>query len=271
MHFSVLMSVYKSEKPRYFKTAVDSVINQSVRPSEIVIVQDGKLTNELYSVCDELKRSYEDLIKYVVLEKNVGLGKALQIGVENCKYELIARMDTDDIAKKDRFELQLSEFKKNSELGLCGGIIEEFSDSPDNVNSTRKVPLTCDAIYAFAQSRNPFNHMTVMFRKSTVLKAGNYQTMHLCEDYYLWYRTIKNNVKMCNLPNVLVSVRADNKMFERRGGWKYFLSEYKLQKKFLESGFISTNVFILNILTRFLVRILPNKIRCFFYKKVVRR
>ena len=267
--FSVLMSVYKNENPEWFRMAVKSVAEQTVKPDEILIVQDGMLSDELYSVCDELKKCYP-VIRYLKLDKNYGLGMALHYGVKACKNELIARMDTDDIAVENRFELQLQQFIKQPDLAICGGIIVEFNNDVNEIVSTRTVPYTIKDIVEYCKSRNPFNHMTVMFKKSAVLAAGNYQTFHLMEDYYLWYRMIKNNCSMCNLNTVLVKVRVGNGMYGRRGGFSYFLNERKLYAAMYEDGFLGIYEFLRIVLIRMVVRILPDKARRVTYTSILR-
>ena len=261
MKFSVLMSVYHKENHIYFQQAVESVIQQTVKPTEIVIVKDGKLTRELEFICNQLMHKYPRYIRFISLKENVGLGLALQKGVLECKYELIARMDTDDISKSDRFEKQLKAFQDNTELSICGGYIEEFSDSLQQIDSIRCVPLGNKSIYAFSKKRNPFNHMSVMFKKKDVLEAGNYQPFHLLEDYYLWFRMIMLNKQMLNLPDVLVSVRAGDDMIFRRGGWRYFKNEKKLFDEFLQQRYISIYEYLYIIIVRLISRIIPNFVR----------
>jgi len=163
--FSVLMSVYFKEKPNYFKECLESILNQTIVPSEIVLVKDGKLTKELECVIGEYVSKYDNLFKIIELEENKGLGIALQIGLLNCKYDIIARMDTDDICLPDRFEKQLKILKERKDVSVVGSWIGEFEDHYKNINTLRKTPLTFDEIYSLAKKKNPLNHMTVMFRK----------------------------------------------------------------------------------------------------------
>ena len=214
MNFSVLMSIYKKEKPEYFSLCMKSLFEQSIIPTEIVIVKDGPLTEELDNIIDEYINKYPNILKTVPLEINQGLGKALAIGVENCSHELIARMDTDDICAPDRFEIQLKEFEKNTDLDILGSCIIEFESTPNNVLSERNVPLEHNDIYNFARKRNPFNHMTVMYKKSKVLEAGNYQPPNGFEDYYLWARMLVNGCKAKNISKPLVYARTGLDMFE---------------------------------------------------------
>jgi len=270
INFSVLMSVYCKEKAEYFLEAVKSVLEQSIKPTEIVIVKDGKLTPSLEETCARLLHDNPQCIRFVQLEKNVGLGMALQKGVLECKCDLIARMDTDDISRWDRFEKQINEFAKNSNLALCGGVIEEFSVSPVKIECLRKVPLEKKSIYKYAKTRNPFNHMTVMFKKKAVLEVGNYQPFYLLEDYYLWYRLIKNGYDVQNLPDVLVTVRSNKKMITRRGGFAYLKSEVKLFREFYNDKYISLMEFLSAICARGIVRICPHEIRSIIYKFILR-
>lgn len=270
MNFSVLMSAYNKEQPQYLQQALESVMQQSTPPSEIVFIEDGILTPDLYAVCTAFKKQYPKIFRRIPLTKNVGLGRALQRGVLECCYSLIARMDTDDIAKPDRFKRQLAEFATDDALAMLGGWIEEFSGTPQEICSIRKVPLTHEEIVSFAKKRNPFNHMTVMFRKEAVLAAGNYQPMYLCEDYYLWFRMIQKHFAMRNVPEVLVSVRGNENMFQRRGGVRYFQEEMRLQEIFYRTGFITKSEYCRNLIVRFAARIMPNKMRGFAYRHFLR-
>ena len=180
-------------------------------------------------------------------------------------------MDTDDIAVENRFELQLQQFIKQPDLAICGGNIVEFNNDVNEIVSMRTVPCNMKAIVEYCKSRNPFNHMTVMFKKSAVLAAGNYQTFHLMEDYYLWYRMIKNNCQMCNLDTVLVKVRVGNGMYDRRGGFSYFLNERKLVTVMYKDGFISISKFCYVTLIRMVMRILPDKFRKVIYTFALRK
>ena len=265
------MSIYKKEKPNYFREALNSIINQTVQPAEIIIVKDGKLTQELDDVCMEYKEKHRELFKFISLEKNQGLGKALQIGLQNCRYDIIARMDTDDIAKIDRFKTQIKEFEEDKDLAIIGSSIEEFSVSPDKIDAVRKVPESYKEILIYAKKRNPFNHMTVMFRKQAVLSVGNYPNVSLMQDYYLWVKLLNRGYKAKNLKVSLVFVRADRNLFARRGGIDYFMREIKMQNKFRNEGFISWSDFVKNVCIRGSVRIMPNSMRKLFYRKILRK
>lgn len=269
MKFSVLMSIYQKEVPEYLVESLESILHQTVRPDEIVIVEDGPLTEALYSVLDTYEKKY-NLIRRISFAKNRGLGLALQDGVLACKNEWIARMDTDDIAKPERFEKQVSFLKSNPDISLVGTGIEEFSETPDKPDSMTILPETNAAILKFAKRRNPFRHMTVMFKRSAVLASGNYRDFLWFEDYDLWIRMLSCGYKAANLPEILVSVRADVKMFARRGGWKYMKQDFHFQRFLLMMKWINRIEFWENVLIRGIIRLLPNKLREYFYRLILR-
>ena len=271
LYFSVLMSVYYKENPEWLKIALDSVINQTLSPNEIVLVQDGKLTDELYKVIEDYMNRCNHLFKIVPLEKNVGLGEALRIGVENCSNEIIARMDTDDIARNDRFEKQIEFLKEHTDIDLVGSWISEFETNPEEIISYRQLPTEHKEIYKFGQFRCPVNHVTVMYKKSAVLNAGNYQTFKNIEDYYLWARMLKQGAKFANIPECLVNVRAGNAMFKRRANLTYFFnSEFPLHTELYKMHYISLVQYLRNIASKFLLRAMPQYTMKFIYKKFLR-
>lgn len=264
------MSVYYKESPNYFQQAIDSVVNQTVISDEIILVKDGKLTETLENIINQYIKEYGKLFTIIEFQENRGLGIALAEGVQKSRNELIARMDTDDICKLNRFEKQLEFFKQNPKLDIVGSHIEEFEENINNIVSIRRVPIGDKEIKNFSKKRNPFNHMTVMYKKSSVLKAGNYKELLWNEDYYLWVRMIMNRCNMANIDESLVYARVDNGMYERRGGIKYAQMDYKLQRKYYDMGFINKREFVMNSLVRSTVRIIPNKLRKLIYKNKLR-
>jgi len=265
--FSVLMSVYKKDNPVWLKEAIESIFTQSVKPNEVVVVCDGPLTKEIEDVLSQ----YSVRIILHRLTKNSGLGEALRQGVEKCSYELIARMDSDDISLPDRFEKQLSYFEKHPNTAILSGWIQEIDGKTLQPVAIREVPCTDTEIKKFIKTRCPFNHMTVMYKKSAVLDVGNYQPFHLMEDYYLWARMVATGYEMANLPEILLNARVDAAMYGRRGGLKYFKSNYAMSKKMYELGLISLPTFLFNTSVRFCVQVLmPNSVRGWFYRKVLR-
>lgn len=268
--FSVLMSLYYKEKPEYVKECFQSLLNQSVGADEWVIVEDGPLSKELYYLLEEYQNDYPELIRRIPLEKNRGLGLALKEGIINCKNELIARMDTDDIARKDRFERQLKEFKKNENLDICGSFIYEFEDKKENIISRRSVPVTDADIKKYQKKRSAFNHVTVMYKKSSVIEAGNYEHCPLMEDDMLWVRMILNKSTCINIPECLVYVRAGKDMLQRRGGLKYFLKFYQARKKIYQLGYMSKTDYYSVNLVQLIVCICPIYIRKIIFKHFLR-
>lgn len=270
-NFSVLISVYKKDNVEEFVTALNSITTkQIVKPSEVVLVVDGPVSDALFDVI----KSYEssDVFHVIWLTENRGLGNALKLGVENAKYPIIARMDSDDISAPDRFEKQLKYLEKHPDCDIVGGQMTEFIDQPDNIVGRRYVPLANEDIYKYMKSRCGLNHVTVMFRKKAVMKAGNYQDWFWNEDYYLWVRMMLAGCKFANLPDVLVNVRSGKDQFARRGGMKYFKSEAKLQKYMLDNKIIPFQQYVFNILARLVVQILmPNWMRGFVFQKLFRK
>ncbi len=218
MKFSVLMSIYYKEKPNYFNRCMQSIWDeQSVKPSEIVVVEDGKLTDELYEVIYTWKDKLDDVLRIVPLDKNQGLGKALQIGQKYCKYELIARMDTDDIATSNRFQYQKNFLEENSNIDVVGTYIREIDENEDIVKDVVKFPLRHDELYDFFSKRDPLAHPTTMFRKSFFEKAGNYRTdLHLAEDTLLWYDGFLHGCKFANIDYIGLNFRRTEDFYARR-------------------------------------------------------
>lgn len=269
MSFSVLMSIYKAEKPSYLTMSLNSVLNQTLQASEIIIVEDGPLTTDLYAILDEFE-SKNPIIRRLRLSENHGLGYALCEGLKYCRYELVARMDTDDICKPNRFEVQVEFMEKNHEVDVLGTWIDEFFDVKENVVSIRKVPEGSKGLYEFGKKRNPMNHPTVMFRKSSVLKAGGYQTCMLLEDYYLWVKMLKMGMVFYNIQESLLYFRLSHDIYKRRGGLKYAITEVKFQIELHKIGYLTIFETIRNIASRFFVRVMPVCIRRRIYRRLLR-
>lgn len=264
---SVLMSIYIKERPEYVEECFESLLKQTVKADEWVVVEDGPLTDEMYSLLDCYQLKYPGLIKRVPLAKNGGLGNALSVGILECKNELVARMDTDDVAKADRFKKQLEQFELCPEIDICGSQIDEFEDDINQVVARRIVPTEYSEIIRYQKKRDAFNHMTVMFKKSAVLKAGNYQPCPLMEDTYLWARMLISGAKAININESLVFARIGRDMYERRGGWKYFQKYREGRRQVYKTGFISKWDYITTIAIQLIVAIVPGGIRGWIYKK----
>ena len=271
--FSVLISVYKNDKPEDFKTALASVTTmQTLKPSEVVLVVDGPVPDGINNVISDVEIANPGLFHVVRFEQNQGLGIALQKGLEVASNEIVMRMDSDDIAVPERFEKQMAFMVKHPEVAVCGGQIAEFIDSVDNVVGNRTVPCGNDEIYRYMKSRCAFNHMTVVLRRSMILGAGNYQPLFWNEDFYLWVRLMVARCKFANLPDTLVNVRVGKEMYQRRGGRKYFKSEFFIQDLMRQNGIISWSRFCFNVLARWCIQVaMPNWLRGFVFQKLFRQ
>lgn len=263
--FSVLLSVYFKENPDFLKKSLESIwYEQSLKPSEIVLVKDGPLTFELEAVINKYAKLLP--LKIIALPENKGLGIALSEGLVHCTNDLVARMDGDDIATPNRFLKQIEYFEQNPEISLLSSNIAEFELTPALIKSIRKVPQTHSEIVRFAKRRNPMNHMAIMFRKSAVLYVGSYQPFHGYEDYYLWVRMFLAGFRAANSNENLVFARIGNNMIARRQGLKFFDEELRLQKEFFKMGFINRMEWCLNILFRAVPRLMPIFILKLIYK-----
>lgn len=269
--YSVLMSVYHKENAEYLRTAMDSIWRQTVPTDDFVLVCDGPLNKRLDAVIEKMEKEHPDTLHVVRLEKNGGLGNALNEGIKHCKYDLVARMDSDDISRPDRCERQLKVFQEHPDMSVVSGIVEEFTASTSEIEARRVPPETQEEIISFAKKRNPFNHPCVMYKKSAVEAAGGYQDFYLLEDYYLWIRMLQNGSTGYNLQEPLLWMRAGSDMYKRRAGWKYAKSQKALFKYMKNSGFISGSQYMKSAITRTVSSLMPNSLREFAYKKVLRK
>ena len=267
---SVLMSIYIKEKPEYVDECFKSLLRQTVKADEWVVVEDGPLSSEMYQLLNLYQQEYPGLIKRIPLKINQGLGLALRAGIPMCKNALIARMDTDDIARDDRFEKQLEMFKNMPDIDICGSHIIEFETSIDNVISKRNVPLSHNEIVKYQRTRSAFNHMTVMYKKESVLKAGNYENCPLMEDDMLWVRMILSGARCINVDDYLVFARTGTAMIERRGGFSYFLKYKRGKKRIKDTGYINTFDYLFALIPQFIVSLIPSKFRLYIFKAFLR-
>lgn len=268
--FSVLMSVYCKEKPEYLKAAVESVVHQTLMPNEIILVEDGPLTEELNDLIHELKTQYE-ILNPIQLPENVQLGRALAEGVKNCQYDLIARMDTDDIAVNNRFELQYAYMQEHPEVAVLGGYIEEFDDQDEDYHKIKSMPLAHEELKQYAKFRNPINHMTVMYRKKAILESGNYAHFPFLEDYELWSRVLSKGYVFANIPHVLVHARTNAGIYERRGGKEYCKTYMKLRKAQKNYGLVTWKEHQLAKVLTFIMTRQPAMLRKLMYRKTLRK
>lgn len=234
------MSVYRNDKPEFVSRAVESVTTeQTLKPNEVVLVVDGPVPDGLANLIKRYENAVGSIFKVIWLSENKGLGNALRIGVEATSHEVIARMDSDDVSAPDRFEKQMAYMEQHPDCDVVGGQISEFIGEEDNIVGKRIVPCKSTEVMNYLKRRCPLNHVSVMMRKESVLKVGNYLDWHFNEDYYLWIRMAEAGCRFANLPDILVNVRVGKDMYARRGGWKYFRSEEKLQRYMLDKQMIS--------------------------------
>lgn len=269
--YSVLMSLYKKEKPHYLIEAIDSMLNQTVFPDEIVIVKDGPLTQELENVLERYTDKYPQLFNIVESKENVGLGKALSIGLEHCRNELVARMDTDDISKPERCEKQLKKFEDDPELILIGSSVDEFYSTPEEIVSRRVVPTNHKDIYEFAKRRSAFNHPTVMYKKSKVIELGNYSDLRRNQDVDLFGRMLFCGCKAENIEESLLYFRSNDDLAKRRKSWENSKSYIITIKRLWRMGYSSFLDFLTVAVAQTGMYIMPVRLQQWVYKKFLRK
>ena len=245
-NYSVLMSVYSREKAEYLQKSIESMLSQTIPPSDFVIVCDGLLGEELYRVINDKKREYPECFQVIQLPENRGLGEALREGLAYCKNELVARMDSDDISVPKRCELQLKIFEEK-DVSVVGGTVQEFVKDIVQAGAMRRVPETSEKIAKYAKKRNPFNHPAVMFKKSDVIKAGSY------------------------LSDVLVYMRIGDGMYKRRGGMSYLKDMINFRKFMLDTGYINMPEFLSSVVAHGIVILIPAKMRKAVYSVFLRK
>ncbi len=269
--YSVLMSVYYKENPEWLDLSIESMMNQTVKCDEFVLIEDGKLTDELYKVIDKYVKKYPKLFNIIKNETNKGLGLALRDGILHCNNELIARMDSDDFSVPDRCEKLLNIFKEDYSYDCVGSFEVEFENDLDDVVAIHKVPETSDEIDKFMRRRCALLHPTVMYKKSAVLAAGNYRNVLLYEDYDLFMRMVcENHCKCYNIQENLYFIRINANFFKRRGGFKYMKTAIKFKNMQRKKGYMSFKDFIISAGGQAFVCLMPNKMRRWFYLKFLR-
>ena len=268
--YSILMSVYYKDNPEWLRIAIDSMLNQTIKTNDFVIVEDGPLTKELEDVILEYKKKYNNIFQVIKLEENQGLGPALAIGVNKCQNELIARMDADDYSIPERIEKEMKIIEEKN-VDMVGSYIAEFTDDIENVQAYRELPIEHKNIINYSKKRNPFGHPSMIIKKSKVLEAGNYRKYHLVEDYDMWIRMFKVNATAYNIPEVLVYMRISKDFYRRRGGIKYLKSILRFKKEQYKTGYYKTQDFFASSITSCIVCLMPNLLREIIYKKMLRK
>lgn len=269
--YSVLMSVYSKENPAWLKLAIESMQTQTLPTSDFVLVCDGPLTPELDGVIAEKRRQMGETLTVVRLEKNMGLGNALNEGIRHCRNDLVARMDSDDIACLDRCEKQVAVFNEHPEVSICSGTILEFSETPEDADRRRMLPEGNEAIREFAKRRSPFNHPCVMYKKSAVEAVGSYQHFYRLEDYYLWIRMLMAGYEGYNIQEPLLYMRAGTSMYKRRAGWRYAKTQIELFRFMWKQGFINAWQYAESCIIRSSSALSPNWLRKYMYITFLRR
>ena len=267
MEFSVLMTVYDKEKPYNLRKSLLTSYQQTIKPTEIILVCDGELTQDLYDEIERIK-SEIPILKVYQLDTNVGSGPASRFGVEKCNTELIARMDSDDYSVETRFEKQIKAFEENPNLVMVGtNILEKNTE----FTALKTVPNKTEEIREYSKFRNPFNNPSSMMKKEYILKVGNYRKFRYLEDYDLTMRLIHDNPKdFLNIQEPLVVMQTDDSSYLRRGGLLYVKTEFFLQVDFYKRGYLTKLELCRNIFVRNIVRVMPNSVRKLIYKKKMR-
>lgn len=262
---TVIIPIYKGTKAKSFISAVDSILNQTLKPEQLIIAVDGPIDSELQN---EVNRySTNPIIRLVLSKDNIGLGRILKYAHSFVETELIARMDSDDVSALNRLEIQFKYFIEN-DLDILGSYISEGDLQNNKV--IRKVPLDKKGILKRLQFRSPFNHVTILMKKSILLEKQNYEDCLYAEDWYLWLRLLKYHpeLKVANLPNVLVTVNTND--YKRLSGVSRFRFDLKYLNKFYRENLIGLNAYVIYLTTSFLVRILLGKRAKWFYINVLR-
>lgn len=269
-NYSVLMSVYYKGNPKYLDESIQSMLNQTIPTNDFVIVCDGPLTLELDETLEKYKKAKPDVFNIIRLEKNVGIGAAVNEGLKYCKNELIAKMDADDIAMPYRCELQQKRFNADERLTVLGGYMEEFDEDFEHPYAMRKVPLKYEDIYNFAKRRQPFNNITVMLKKTAIVDVGGYSKMNRCEDYDLYVRLLSKGYYCENVESVLCRARVERNALSRRSSaetLKYFIKSrwnvYRIRYSTLFD-------FVIACTAQIVIFLCPNKIQKILYEKFLR-
>ena len=266
--FSLLMSVYAGDRPDFLRRAfLSTVVEQQRRPDEVVLVQDGPMAPELLACVEELCALSPVPVRRVLLVENGGLARALQAGLAACTYDVVARMDADDVSLPDRFTVQLPEIEAGADL--VGTALLEIGSDEQDVVGVRTPPTQADVIARTARLHDPFNHPTVVYRRAAVAAAGGYEHLPLMEDYWLFARMIASGARVTNCERALVKYRVGAGAYTRRGGLRLLRAELALQSCFLRSGFVTRRQYLRNVTVRGLYRLVPAAVRRPAYRLIV--
>jgi glycosyltransferase involved in cell wall biosynthesis len=269
--FSLLLAVYAGDRSDYLERAFRSTVHeQQRRPGDVVIVQDGPVPEDLDATLKQLIDSSPVPVQHIVLAENAGLGPALDAGLARCVFDVVARMDADDVSLPHRFAMQIPLIEAGADI--VGSALLEFSDDahdPRHIVGRRTPPLAPDEIVTYSRFHDPFNHPTVVYRRSAVQAAGGYQDLPLMEDYLLFARMLANGAQPANVAEPLVHYRVGAGAYARRGGMRLLRSEIALQRRFRELGITSRTEFARNVLIRGGYRLVPVRLRRFAYRRLI--
>lgn len=263
------MTVYRGDNPSYVKTSIESILKQTYRSDDFVIVEDGPLSDDLENLIKSYENRYPE-IHVVRLPKNVGLGKALNEGLPICKNELITRMDSDDISMSDRCEKQVMAFEEDPELDIVGCPVKEFVGTPDNIVGQRDVPLDNESIHKYVRRRDPFNHPTVMYRKSKVMKYGPYGDYRKNQDTDLWIKLLSNGCKAKNLDEYLLMFRFDEGTYKKRKSWTNTKTLIDIRWNAYKNNICSLWDFIVVAGAQLSIYVMPSGLQRFIYQHILR-
>lgn len=269
--YSVLMTVYHGEDPRQFDTAIRSMLDQTYRTDDFVIVCDGPLTKELDDILEKYGNENPGLFQVVRLPENVGIGAANNAGLKHCRNDLVAKMDADDISVPDRCEKQVARFMENGDLIVLGGMIQEFDQDPDQPFAVRKVPTDNVGIREFARRRQPFNNTTVMYRRAAVESVGGYRKLRRCEDFDLFIRLLHAGIYAENLEDILVKVRVDNGACSRRASLSTLRGCVSSRWYSFRIGYCSILDFLICVGGELVILICPSSVQHYIYNSLLRR
>ncbi len=264
--FSVLMSIYEADNPDHFNIAFESIWNyQRLKPDQIVLVCDGKLTTELDFVISKWDKRLSTKLTVVRLKSNLGLANALNYGLDFCQNDLVIRMDSDDVSLPNRFSSQVRFLMSHKHVSASSGHVLMFDDTGEK--NTRKVPIGHKEIANYGVFRNPMNHPSVAFRKSKIKELGGYPLFRKGQDYALWSLLLVRGHELANQDETFVKMRGGAALLNRRS-WSYFLHELQVLHYQKKIGFISGFQFTINVIVRLFFRITPNILKKVFYRYI---
>ncbi|MGP9682727.1 MULTISPECIES: glycosyltransferase [unclassified Brachybacterium] len=273
--FVVLMPLWGRDVPDRVELAISSAtVDQHLRPDLLLLTVDGPLPAALEGLVARVVDGEFGPAEVLRHDAHRGVAAALQDGLEASPYELVARADADDICRPERFALQIPRMRGDAgglaPLDLLGGSMREFNDriAPGD-GPLRSRPLEHDQIVEYLPHHSPFHHPTVVMRRSVALAVGGYRVLPLLEDYWLWERMMLGGARMGNIEEVVVDYRVDEDLFARRGGWRLYSSDLRLQRRFVIDRVTTPCQFLQNLVLRGVYRFIPGQLRRIGYRKFI--